>query len=175
MSGGTWEMLQWAGMRTHREGGHSLSSPNRVFHAASAMRHSLKEINLPLYQAGLTAKTVECVVTAGKQHGKQNKSAMINMNIQRLRNLTTRRLHTKMSHIYQDLETILGKTDLTTDELPMARQACEPWLKEHVTDPRFWDSKYDTTHVGDLNLPTPSEADRKAMLERYSFVSRLEY
>lgn len=90
------------------------------------------------------------------------------MDIQRLRNLTTRRLHTKMGHVYEDLEIITGETGLMTHMLPQAAQAVEPWLRDHVTDQRFWDGKYDTTHTGELELPTPSEADRKAMFERYT-------
>jgi hypothetical protein len=46
-------------------------------------------------------------------------------------------------------------------------RACEPWLREHVTDPRFWDGEYDPTHDGELELPTPSKSDRWAMFERY--------
>jgi hypothetical protein len=90
------------------------------------------------------------------------------MNIQRLRNLTTGRLHTQMDHIYKDLEIITGETGIMTHMLPRVMLACEPWLREHVTDPRFWDGKYDTTHTGEIELATPSEADRKAMFERYA-------
>lgn len=90
------------------------------------------------------------------------------MDIQRLRNLTTGRLHTKMGHIYEDLETTLGMPGLMTHMLPRAMQACEPWLREHVKDPRFWDGKYDPTHVGNFELPEPSAEDRKSMLRRYA-------
>ncbi len=89
------------------------------------------------------------------------------MNIQRLRNLTTGRLHTEVGHIYEDLEIITGESGLMTHMLPRANRAVEPWLREHVTDPRFWDGEYDTSHTGELELPTPSEADREAMFERY--------
>lgn len=88
--------------------------------------------------------------------------------IQRLRNLTTGRLHTKMEHIYQDLEKITGEPGLMTHMLPRANDAVEPWLREHVTDVRFWDGQYDTTHTGEIELPEPSEADRKSMFERYA-------
>lgn len=90
------------------------------------------------------------------------------MNIQRLRNLTTGRLHTKMEHIYEDLGIITGETGLMTHMLPRAMRACEPWLREHVTEPRFWDAEYDLAHTGELELPTPTDADRKAMFERYA-------
>jgi hypothetical protein len=89
------------------------------------------------------------------------------MNIQRLRNLTTGLLHTEIGHIYEDLESIIGEP-LFTHMLPRAQRAVEPWLREHVTDPRFWDGKFDTKHKGEIELPTPSEDDRKAMAERYA-------
>ncbi len=73
-----------------------------------------------------------------------------------------------MGHIYEDLGEITGETGLMTHMLPRACKAVEPWLREHVKDPRFWDDKYDTTHTGEIELPTPSEADRKAMFERYA-------
>ncbi len=89
------------------------------------------------------------------------------MNIQRLRNLTTGRLHTEIEHIYQDLEIITGESGLMTHMLPRVMRACEPWLREHVKDPRFWDGEYDTTHIGELEIPIPSDEDRKAMFDRY--------
>lgn len=90
------------------------------------------------------------------------------MNIQRLRNLTTGRLHTEMLHIYEDLGTITGEEGLMTHMLPRAMRACESWLREHVADPRFWDGEYDTTHTGEFDLPTPSKEDRDAMFQRYA-------
>jgi len=90
------------------------------------------------------------------------------MNIQRLRNLTTGRLHTEMDHIYEDLGLITGQTGLMTHMLPRAMRAVEPWLREKITDARFWDGAYDTTHTGEFDLLAPSEADRKAMFERYA-------
>lgn len=89
------------------------------------------------------------------------------MNIQRLRNLTTGRLHTEMGHIYEDLGAITGEQGLMTHMLPRAMTAVEPWLREHVTDPRLWDGEYDTTHTGEIELPVPTEADRAEMFERY--------
>lgn len=89
------------------------------------------------------------------------------MDIQRLRNLTTGRLHTKMDHIYEDLGIITGEGGLMTHMLPRVIRAIEPWLREHVADPRFWDGEYDITHTGEFNLPEPTAADRAAMLELY--------
>jgi hypothetical protein len=89
------------------------------------------------------------------------------MNIQRLRNLTTGRLHTDIGCVYEDLGTITGEQGLMTHMLPRVMNAVEPWLREHVTDSRFWDGEYDTSHTGELELPEPTDADRAAMLERY--------
>ncbi|WP_157648693.1 hypothetical protein [Thiobacillus denitrificans] len=89
------------------------------------------------------------------------------MDIQRLRNLTTGRLHTEIGHVYEDLEAITGERGLMTHMLPRAARAIEPWLREHVSDPRFWDGEYDTTHIGEHVLPEPTTDDRAAMLERY--------
>ncbi len=89
------------------------------------------------------------------------------MNIQRLRNLTTCRLHTEVGHIYQDLEMITGEKGLMTHMLSRALRAVEPWLREHVTDQRFWDGEYDTTHTGEIELPESSAAARKEMLQRF--------
>lgn len=89
------------------------------------------------------------------------------MKAQRLRNLTTGRLHTEMGHVYEDLGTITGERGLMMHMLPRARRAVEPWLREHVTDPRFWDGKHDPTHTGEIELPEPTKEDRVAMFDRY--------
>jgi hypothetical protein len=89
------------------------------------------------------------------------------MEAQRLRNLTTGRLHTEMGHIYEDLGAITGEGCLMTHMLPRAMRAIEPWLREHVTDERFWDSEFDVTHTGEIELPTPTKEDRALMFERY--------
>ena len=90
------------------------------------------------------------------------------MDIQRLRNLTTRRLHTEMGHIYEDLGVIAGESGLMTHMLPRAMVAVEPWLREHVTDTRFWDGEFDTTHIGDFELPESTPEERAAMFERFA-------
>ena len=89
------------------------------------------------------------------------------MDIQRLRNLTTGRLHTEMSHIYEDLEQITGEGGLMTHMLPRAIKAVEPWLREKVSDDSFWDGKYDTTHLGEIELPEPTGKDRELFFERF--------
>ena len=89
------------------------------------------------------------------------------MDIQRLRNLTTGILHTEISHVYEDLESIIRDRGLMTHMLPRVLRSVEPWLREHVTNKRFWDGKYDTTHIGEHELPQPTAADLDAMFSRY--------
>ena len=89
------------------------------------------------------------------------------MDIQRLRNLTTGRLHTKMQHIYEDLKMITGESGLMTHMLPRVMQSVEPWLRQHVTDARFWDGKHDPSHVGEYPLPQSTAEDCTAMMKRY--------
>lgn len=89
------------------------------------------------------------------------------MEIQRLRNLTTGRLHTEIGYVYEDLEAIIGERGLMTHMLPRVMRAVEPWLREHVTEQRFWDDEYDPTHTGEYDIPEPTEDDRVAMFDRY--------
>jgi hypothetical protein len=90
------------------------------------------------------------------------------MDIQRLRNITTGRLHTKIEHIYQDLGFIIGDDGIMTHMIPRVIRAIEPWLREQVTDPRFWDGKYDTTHTGEHPLRTMTPEENAAALRRYA-------
>jgi hypothetical protein len=88
------------------------------------------------------------------------------MDAQRLRNLTTRRLHTDIAHVYEDLEMVLGVKGLMTHMIPAGMEAVDPWLREKITDDRFFDGKYDTSHIGEVALPVPTEEERSRMLER---------
>lgn len=86
------------------------------------------------------------------------------MDIQRLRNLTTERLHTEMAHIYQDIEHLTGMQGLKT---PNANRALQPYLLSVAPDPRLWDGEYDLTHTGDIAIEPMGEVERKAFMERY--------
>ena len=90
------------------------------------------------------------------------------MDTQRVRNLTTGRLHTKMEDIYTDIEILTGEEGVMTHQLPNACRALEPYLREHVTDERFWNGEYDTTHIGETAIPPMGEEDREKMWRRYS-------
>jgi len=90
------------------------------------------------------------------------------MNIQRLRNLTTGRLHTEISDVYIDLEYITGMDGLMTHMLPNVMRAVEPWLKQQVVEQEFWEDKYDVQHTGEYELRSMNVAERELMLERYT-------
>lgn len=88
------------------------------------------------------------------------------MDIQRLRNLTTGRLHTEMRHIYEDMEAIVGES-LLTHMLPRALVAIEPWLRANAPDERLWNGQHDPSHTGDVELPEPTSEERAAMFDLY--------
>lgn len=89
------------------------------------------------------------------------------MNNQRLRNLTTGRLHTCIKDIKEDLAGLLGLPDLQTINILSARDTVILWLVNQVSDMRFWELEYDLKHTGHLPLPTPTPVERVIMLHRY--------
>lgn len=82
----------------------------------------------------------------------------LNVDIQRLRSLTTFILHTEIGHLYEDLETITGERGIMTHMIPRMARAVKPWLREHVTDARFWDGNYDPTHTGEIPISAYSQS-----------------
>jgi len=80
------------------------------------------------------------------------------VDIQRLRNLTTGILHTKMDDIYLDIEYFTGAHGVMTHMLPSACRALEPYLRAKVADVRFWNVRHDPSHVGDIEIPPMDEA-----------------
>ncbi len=94
------------------------------------------------------------------------------MDVQRLRNLTTNRLHTEVDHIYKDLEHVTGFSFLT-HELPNANKAAAPYLKTIITDERFWDGKFDQTHCGEIDVPAMNETERAEFVERMNSLPSL--
>ena len=89
------------------------------------------------------------------------------MDTQRRRNLTTGRLHTKMEDIYKDVEFLTGAEGVFTHQLPNAFRAMQPWLRERVTNARFWDEKYDTTHTGETAIEPMTEYEQAEFWKRY--------
>jgi hypothetical protein len=97
------------------------------------------------------------------------------MDYQRIRNLTTGRLHTNMDDIYKDIEMITGESGIMTHMLPNVMRAMEPWLKvimnkrtgDADTDERFFDGKYDVTHTGDVPFPSMSKEEKAEFWKAY--------
>lgn len=90
------------------------------------------------------------------------------MDIQRLRNLTTRRLHTDMYHVYQDIEYLTGIDGVMTHMIPNMMMAMDPWLKEKVVDSKFWDGEYNLDHCGEFEIEPMNDQEQKLVLQRYS-------
>ena len=89
------------------------------------------------------------------------------MNIQRLRNLTTGRLHTKMADIYQDIEYITGERGVMTHMLPDATKALLPYLREKAPESRFWTGGYDPSHLGEIDIPPMNSDERSEFWARF--------
>jgi len=89
------------------------------------------------------------------------------MDNQRLRNLTTGRLHTKMEDIYKDVEFLTGAEGVFTHQLPNAFRAMRPWLRERVTDERFWDGLHDATHEGETAIEPMTDEEQAEFWKRY--------
>jgi hypothetical protein len=93
------------------------------------------------------------------------------MDIQRLRNLTTGKLHTRMGDIYQDIEFIVGEKGIMTHHLPVALKAMMPWLEQNLPNRRLWDGKFDTSHTGDIDINPMTNEERNEFFERYEAIS----
>ncbi|CAD5377321.1 conserved hypothetical protein [Pseudomonas sp. OF001] len=89
------------------------------------------------------------------------------MEIQRLRNLTTGILHTRMQDIYEDIEHLTGSKGVMTHQLGMASKALEPYLRNVATDPRLWDGRHDPSHTGEIEVPPLQGADLAEFWARY--------
>ena len=72
-----------------------------------------------------------------------------------------------MEDIYEDIEFIVGAKGIMTHQIPNAMRALEDWLREKVTEPRFWDGKLDMCHVGETEIQPMTGAERDAFWKRY--------
>ena len=95
------------------------------------------------------------------------------MDTKRLRSLTTGILHSEMSHVYEDIEYLTGTKGVMTHMIPNAIRAMEPWLRKVVTDEKFWEKKYDTTDVGEIDVPVMTRGEQVEMWERYKALPSL--
>ena len=86
------------------------------------------------------------------------------MDIQRVRTLTTDRLHTNMDDVYEDLKSLIGR-QLPRHQIPAMLEKVRPHLRKHLKDERFWDGKLDATHVGTVEVPPMGEQLYIIMLE----------
>jgi hypothetical protein len=57
-----------------------------------------------------------------------------------------------MGHIYEDMEALTDMEGVMTHMIPNVMRAMEPWLKEKITDDRFWDGKHDPEHIGEYEI-----------------------
>ena len=89
------------------------------------------------------------------------------MDIQRLRNLTTGKLHTDVSHIYQDIEFFTGEAGIMTHMIPNAFKALKPYLESKIKDPRFWDNNYDPSHIGEIDVQPMNNTEKDKFFRRY--------
>jgi len=90
------------------------------------------------------------------------------MNIQRLRNITTGRLHTEMSHIYQDMEYLVGEGGMMTHQLPNIRTAMMTWLEEKITDSEFFDGEHKPSIEGDYDIEPMTPQEREECFARFA-------
>jgi hypothetical protein len=89
------------------------------------------------------------------------------MDFQRLRNLTTGIIHTEIGHVYEDIELLSKAEGILTHQLPNAARALEPWLREKITDPRFWDGQFDLGHCGELDIEPMTDEEKAKFCDRF--------
>lgn len=82
------------------------------------------------------------------------------MDIQRLRNITTGMLHTKMDDVYKDIEWLTSSPGVMTHMLPAAARGLRIILQKRNLPERFWDGVYDPSHVGVIDVQPLSPAER---------------
>ena len=91
------------------------------------------------------------------------------MDFQRLRNITTGRLHTEIGHVYEDLEYLTGQLGIMTHNLPNAIQAILPILKKRaVISSQFWDEEYSPKHNGEIEIAPLSLDEITEFWENYN-------
>ena len=89
------------------------------------------------------------------------------MDIQRIRNLTTLRVHTQIEHFFEDIKYITGDSRVIPYHLEMTCDAMRPWLMEKLKDKRFFDGRYDKTHTGEIDLSPMTVVERETFLKLF--------
>jgi hypothetical protein len=72
-----------------------------------------------------------------------------------------------MADIYEDIGFLTGSPGIMTHQIPAAFKAMMPWLKQRVTDQRFFDGQYDITHMGDIKIDPMTESEKAEFWSRY--------
>lgn len=90
------------------------------------------------------------------------------MDIQRLRNLTTGIIHTKMCDACEDIDRIVGMAGSTEKYYWAICQAIKPYLIGVVSDARFWNEKLDRSHVGQVEIPVMTREDVAVFFKHYA-------
>lgn len=91
----------------------------------------------------------------------------ISISVQRLRNLTTGILHTKMDDIYKDISLITGEPGVMTHMLPAACRALKPFLEKRL-DESFWDNTFNTNNKSSIEILPLSEEEKKEFFNLFS-------
>jgi hypothetical protein len=89
------------------------------------------------------------------------------MQNQRIRNLSTGILHTKIQDIYEDIDYLVGSDGVMTHMLPNAAKAIKPYIEKFASDQRFWNSEFDQSHYGETEIPQMNDDEKAAFWQRY--------
>lgn len=90
---------------------------------------------------------------------------------QRLRNLTSGHLHTTADELEHDLMYLLRERGpLMPTQLHILVKALEPVLIQRLSDPRFWNGKYDPEHEGVVGVEPLDPEELRALWNRYRYI-----
>jgi hypothetical protein len=89
------------------------------------------------------------------------------MDIQRLRNLTTNKLHTKVSDIYEDIAFLTGEPATKPHQLADILGVIEMYLYDRLEDNRFWNDTFDPSHIGEIDIPPMDEEFKRQIWDTH--------
>jgi spore germination protein GerM len=78
-----------------------------------------------------------------------------------------------MDDIYKDIEYIVGESGIMTHMLPNAVNAMQDWLREKISDSRFWDDAYDELHTGETELQPMTKDEQDKFWKKYEALPSL--
>jgi hypothetical protein len=85
------------------------------------------------------------------------------MDIQRLRNLTTKKIHTNHLDMHQDIE-IISRYYIFDHQTYAALDAIQSFLMKNITDDKFFENKVDKSHNGCYDIPSMNDEERQEFL-----------